>query len=396
MSAPTERLRGFTLLELMVAGAVGLIIILAALAAFDLQSQFARNTERLLSAQASAGLGMTMMQRDLENAGLRFRGGVQNGGGPIYAGVVRPYDNLGANITILKNDPAGTGKVIPTAGTAAGFIPGTDAFEVYQGALQASQQRLGAQVVNVSFAGAQANVTINPNPFTPGELAAAGSAAPLLMFWMDDVHCMGRMVNLVSLVGTVVTITIQTVDLDLGLSGTPFIAGCPAPLNNVEILQQRRRYLIYQTDGSVAGQPARNGLHVQSNAPCDPLGVVPVVCSTDLLGPAMISEGIDDMQVTWRVPDADPVATNGWCQNRVADPTCGFDQAVVAWTPAITRRAASITGAQIYLASRGQETYLRPGEAVPTLLNHVPAVPVDNVVRAVMQTSVLFRNYLTP
>jgi prepilin-type N-terminal cleavage/methylation domain-containing protein len=395
MSAATERSRGFTLLELMVAGAVGLIIILAALAAFDLQSQFARNTERLLSAQASAGLGLTMMQRDLENAGLRFRGGVQAAGGPVYAAVIRPYDNLGASITSMKNDPAGATTVIATAGPAAGFIPGTDAFEVYQGPVQASQQRLGAQVVSVVQLGAQARVTISPNPFTAAELAAAGSSAPLLMFWTDDIHCMGRMVNLVAVAGTVVTITINTVDLDLAISGTAFAPGCPAPLNTVEIFQQRRRYLIYQT-ASVPGRPARIGLHVQSNPLCDPLGVG-TVCSTDLVPtPSMVSEGIDDMQVTWRVPDTDPVATVGWCQKAVADPTCGFDLAAAAWTPAITRRAASLYGAQIFLSSRGQEVYLRPGEAVPQLLNHVPAIPVDNVVRAVMQSSVLFRNYMTP
>jgi prepilin-type N-terminal cleavage/methylation domain-containing protein len=46
MSARIEPVRGFTLLELMVAAAVGTIIIGAALAAFDLQAQFSRNTER--------------------------------------------------------------------------------------------------------------------------------------------------------------------------------------------------------------------------------------------------------------------------------------------------------------------------------------------------------------
>jgi prepilin-type N-terminal cleavage/methylation domain-containing protein len=398
MSVATERARGFTLLELMVAGAVGLIIVLAALAAFDLQSQFARNTERLLSAQASAGLGLTMMQRDLENAGLRFRGGVQNAGGPINALVVRPYDSLGPPINNLNNDPAGISTIVAASGSAPGFVPKTDAFEVLQGPPQASPQRLGAQVVSVAFAGKQANVTIYPNTFNPAELAAGGSSAPLMMFWMDDLHCMGRMVNLVSVAGTLVTITINTVDLDLGLSNTAFIPGCPAPLNNVEIFAERRRYLIYQTDGTVLGRPARTGLHVQRNAPCDPLGLLgpPVVCSTDLQAPAMVAEGIDDMQVAWRVPDADPVATNGWCQRGVADPTCGFEKNNSAWNAAITRRAASIYGVQIFLASRGQEVYSRPGEAPPQLLNRNPAPPVDNVVRAVMQSSVLFRNYMTP
>jgi hypothetical protein len=378
----------------MVASAVGLIIIAAALAAFDLQSQFARNTERLLSAQSAAGLGLTMMQRDLENAGLRFRGGVQNAGGPNFAAVVRPYDNLGGNIASLRNDLAGT-TLVATAGNAAGFVPGTDAFEVYQGATVASQQRLGAQVAQVvALTPTQVRVRISPSPFTPGELAAAGSSAPLLMFWTDDIHCMGRMTAVVSVVGTVVTILVDTVDADLASPGPAWAVGCPGALNNVEILQQRRRYLVYQTAGA-AGRPARLGLYMQSNAPCDPLNLPGTSCSSDLQqAPSMVAEGVDDMQITWRVPDTDLVATNGWCQNKPADPTCGFDLAV--WTPAISRRVASIYGAQIFVASRGQEIYRRPGEAVPALLNHVPAPPIDNVVRAVMQNSVLFRNYLTP
>lgn len=394
MSARTER-RGFTVLELMVASAVGMIIVTAALAAFDLQSQFARNTERLLSAQSAAGLGLTMMQRDLENAGLRFKGGVQNAGGPNFAAVVRPYDNLGATIVTLKNDPAGATTIVPTAGNAAGFLPGTDAFEVYQGSPVASQQRLGAQVAAAStLAPTRVQVRIAPSPFTAGELAAAGTSAPLLMFWTDDIHCMGRVTQVVSVIGTVATLQVDSVDVDLGSPGAAFSAGCPATGNNVEILQQRRRYLIYKTAGA-AGRPARLGLHVQSNAPCNPLVVPGTSCSTDLQPvPAMVAEGVDDMQITWRVPDLDPVAVSGWCQNAPANPTCGFDSAV--WPAAVARRVASIYGAQIFVASRGQEAYTRPGEPVPALLNHVPAPPVDNIVRAVMQNSVLFRNYLTP
>jgi prepilin-type N-terminal cleavage/methylation domain-containing protein len=183
MSARTERRRGFTLLELMVAAAVGLIILTAAMAAFDLQSQFARNTERLLSTQATAGLGLTMMQRDLENAGLRFRGGAQVDGGVAYATVLRPYDNLGAGVTTLKNDPLGSTTVVAVAPPLAGFIPGTDAFEVLQGGQQAQAQRIAAQVagVNPIVAANLRSVRINPNPFIANELTAAGSSAPVLM-----------------------------------------------------------------------------------------------------------------------------------------------------------------------------------------------------------------------
>jgi len=397
----TEPRRGFTLLELMVAAAVGLVILTAAMAAFDLQSQFARNTERLLGTQSSAGLGMTMMQRDLENAGLRFRGGVQVDGGVSWAAVVRPYDNLDPG-TSLKNDPL-AGTVVPAvAPPAAGFIPGTDAFEVLMGGPVATAQRLAAQVQLVSPGGSpnQVTVRISPNPFILNELAAAGSFAPVLMFYNDDIHCMGRVVPPI-IGGPVAQAVVQTVDLDLGLSATPWPTNCPKTLMQVEVLQQRRRYLVYQTPNVVGPgvrRPARIGLHVQSNPSCDPVGTGTQVCTTDLGPPTMASEGVDDMQIAWRVFDGfAPSPTNaGWCQKNTTDPSCGFELSPGLWTPTVIQRAAAIYGAQINVASRGQEIFRRPNEPVPPLLNHTPTLAMDGIVRSLMQTSVLFRNAYTP
>ena len=403
MSAPTEPRRGFTLLELMVAAAVGLVILTAAMAAFDLQSQFARNTERLLGTQASAGLGLTMMQRDLENAGLRFRGGAQVDGGVAWAVVVRPYDNLDPAIA-LKNDPAGASTVPAAVPPAAGFIPGTDAFEVLMGAPIASAQRLAAQVqlVNPGAGPNQKLIRISPNPFIPNEITAAGSSAPVLMFWNDDIHCMGRVVPGSMTGGPVAQATVQTVDLDLALAGTAWPTGCPGPLMQVEVLQQRHRYLVYQTlDDVVPGvrrKPARIGLHMQTNLPCDPIGTGVQVCSTDLQAPTMVAEGVDDMQIAWRIFDtfAPLPLTVGWCQQKTTDTSCGFELATALWTPVITQRAAAIYGAQINLSSRGQEVFRRTNEPVPPLLNHVPLVATDGIVRSLMQSSVLFRNSVTP
>ena len=403
MSAPTEPRRGFTLLELMVAAAVGLVILSAAMAAFDLQSQFARNTERLLGTQASAGLGMTMMQRDLENAGLRFRGGAQVDGGVSWAVVVRPYDNLDPAIA-LKNDPAGGSTVPAAVPPAAGFIPGTDAFEVLMGAPVATAQRLAAQVqlVNPGAGPNQKLIRISPNPFIPNEITAAGNSAPVLMFWNDDIHCMGRVVPGSMTGGLVAQATVQTVDLDLGLAGTAWPANCPGPLMQVEVLQQRHRYLVYQTlDDIVPGvrrKPARIGLHMQTNLPCDPIGTGVQVCSTDLQAPTMVAEGVDDMQISWRIFDtfAPAPLTVGWCQQKTSDPSCGFELASALWTPVVSQRAAAIYGAQINVSSRGQEIFRRTNEPVPPLLNHVPLVATDGIVRSLMQSSVLFRNSVTP
>jgi prepilin-type N-terminal cleavage/methylation domain-containing protein len=405
MSAPTERAgRGFTLLELMVASAVGLIILTAAMAAFELQGQFSRNTERLLGTQASAGLALTMMQRDLENAGLRFRGGVQTSApATSYATVVRVWDNLGSpNVTTLKNDPLGTTSIVATSGTGAGFVPGTDAFEVYQGAPAASTQRLGAQVSTVSPINATTTqLVISPNPFIPAELAAAGSTTgPIVMFWIDDVHCFGRITSLLSATygpGGTATIQVSTVNSDFAVPGAAWPTGCPRALENVEVLERRSRYLVYQTDGSTPGQPARLGLHVQRNAPCDPIGAG-TVCSPNLPQfPSMVAEGVDDMQLAWNVGSAVWNSNGGWCHKVAGEsPDCKFWQLGAADDPVIGKMMASITGAQIMVSSRGQEVFLRPGEGPPAMLNHVPAIAPDNIVRSVMQTSVIFRNLVNP
>ena len=391
MSARTEP-RGFTLLELMVASAVGMVILLAAMAAFDLQSSFSRHTERLLGAQASAGLGLTMMQRDLENAGLRFRGGAQVDGGANWAAVVRPYDQVGANIVDLCNTTVctgATGKVTAPSGLAGGYVAGTDAFEVLLGSRQMDPRRVGAQVGGVgAFGTPTMTITISPDPFMASELSAAGSSGPLLMFWSDDVHCIGRMSSGSTFAGAA-TVTITTVDAKLANSGAPWKPGCPAALMNVDILQYRHRYLVYQGDHTAA-KPARVGLHLQSNDFCDPLDGG-AVCSSDLGPPMMVAEGVDDMQVAWRVPDGWGPDGGVWCQKSIGD-SCDFDQV----NTSDGKRAAAIIGAQIYLSSHGPEITRRELEQIPVLFNHTPTPAIDGVVRSVMQSSVLFRNAVTP
>jgi prepilin-type N-terminal cleavage/methylation domain-containing protein len=378
--------RGFTLFELMTAAAVGLIIVLAGLAAFDIQDRFARNTERLLGTQATSSLALTMMQRDLENAGLRFRGGAQDAGGPQWAAVVRPYDNLGGGITQLINDTSG-GNLVAVAGTNAGFIPGTDAFEVLLGSQRLEPARLGAGVGSVIGWGTSTlTVSVAPNPFTANENAAAGTNGPLLMFWNDDVHCIGRMV------GTGTAILVARVNADLVNSGAIWANAtpqCPASGMRVEILQTRRRYLVYQS-ASTTGRPARLGLYLQTNDFCDPADGG-AACNTNLGAPRIIAEGVDDLQVAWRVPGNWGPDGGIWCEHSPTE-LCGFDQP----NAQASQLAAQIIGAQIYVSSRGSELLLRPNEPVPHLLNHIPTPATDGIVRSIMQTGVLFRNVVNP
>jgi prepilin-type N-terminal cleavage/methylation domain-containing protein len=393
MSArPTRHPRGFTLIELMVASAVGGVILLAALATFDLQRQFSRNTERLLGAESTASLALTMMQRDMENAGYRFHGGPSDAGGYTYAVVVRPLDNLGTNILLLKNDPAGTTTVPPAGTGTAGFIVKTDGFEVMIGSGSNNPARLGSQVLNISGAGSVITVNISPDPFNPAEIAASGTAnGPLLMFWTPGRHCIGRVTSYQSASSNVARVTVSSLDPDLANATTAW-SGCPVPQQRAELFAARRRYLVYQNAAS-AGQPSQIGLYVQANN-CDAFAYdAGMSCSPNLGVPRLVAGGIDDMQIAWQVPagTADGGTPDGWCQVSLANPTCGLDQPG-AWN---TPLASSIYGAQIFVASQGPEPLTRVGEGKPQLLNRLPE-PGDDVVRTVMQTSVVFRNQVTP
>jgi prepilin-type N-terminal cleavage/methylation domain-containing protein len=394
MSArPINSPRGFTLIELLTASAVGGVILLAALATFDLQRQFSRNTERLLGAESTASLAMSMMQRDLENAGYHFHGGPSDAGGYTWAAVVRPYDSLGTNITTLKNDPAGASTLQPSDAGSAGFLSRTDAFEVLMGSGSNDPNRLGSQVLGLLGSGSTITVTISPDPFNPAEITAAGTAdGPVVMFWTPGRHCIGRVTSYVSNSPNVASVTVSTVDADLANSGSVWTVGCPAPQQRAELMAIRRRYLVYQ-NAAVAGQPSQVGLYVQTNN-CDPFVYdAGMSCGSTLGTPRMVSGGIDDMQIAWHVPagQADGGTPDGWCQASLTNPTCGFDQPGV-WNSPL---AASIYGAQIFVASQGPEPLTRIGDGKPQLLNRLPENG-DNIVRTVMQTSVVFRNQVTP
>ncbi|HXX29921.1 MAG TPA: prepilin-type N-terminal cleavage/methylation domain-containing protein [Myxococcaceae bacterium] len=394
MSArPTDRPRGFTIIELLTATAVGAVILLAALAAFDLQRQFSRNTERLLGSESNAALALTMMQRDMENAGYHFHGGPSDAGGYTWAAVVRPYDNLGTNIVTLKNDPFGFSTLSSADAGGAGFLSRTDAFEVLIGSGSNNPNRLASQVMGISGGGSVLTVNISPDPFNPAEIVAAGTAdGPLMMFWAPGRHCMGRVTSYTSASANVARVTVSTVDGDLANSSTAWTAGCPAPQQRAEVFAGRRRYLVYE-NAAAPGQPAQVGLYVQTNN-CDPFAYdAGQSCSSILGAPRLVAGGVDDMQIAWHVPAgmADGGTVDGWCQISLTQPTCGFDQPGTWNTPL----AANIYGAQIFVASQGPEPLIRIGDGKPQLLNRLPE-PGDNIARTVMQTSVVFRNQVVP
>src|SRR5262245_11387624 len=98
---------GFTLIDLMVAGAVGIIVLLMTLAAVDLQRRFHRNADRVLASDSTASLALLAMGRDLENAGFHF---------VVTTLAVRPRDNIASP---LPNGDGTSISVTTIGGTGA-------------------------------------------------------------------------------------------------------------------------------------------------------------------------------------------------------------------------------------------------------------------------------------
>ena len=196
----------------MVASAVGAVILIAALAAFDLQRQFSRNTEQLLGAQASAGLALTMMQKDLENAGYRFHGGSSDAGGYSYAVVVRPFDALGDQHYAAKERPCRNhhhpahGRRRRRLSSGDGRLRGPHWVELQR------PQSLGSQVQGVFGGGQHAHRRPSRRTHsTPRRLRPPGPpTARLVMFWTPGRHCLGRVTSYTSTSLNFATVTVST------------------------------------------------------------------------------------------------------------------------------------------------------------------------------------------
>ncbi len=168
--------------------------------------------------------------------------------------------------------------------------------------------------------------------------------------------------------------------------------------DEVEILQYRHRYLVYQTaDNSSRLEAGADRAALQSNLPSAIPSAPAAPSARPTSGPpTMVAEGVDDMQMAWRVPDWLGTRRRGWCQRSTATRACGFELAPNL-DAGISQRAAAIIGAQIMLASRGQEVF-QAGRTSRSRCSSTtsPSPATDGVVRSVMQTSVLFRNAVTP
>lgn len=347
---------GHTLVELMIASALGVLVIAAALTVFNLQRSFHRNADRLLSEESSTSLGVIAITRDLENAGYHFAA-------PALA--IRPRDNISASL------PNGDGTVIPAIALGdpgSGVILGTDALEILSGnGSTVSGVVNGASATTTTTSTATVTLdALDPLSANDVDAGSGGYVGPVLVFQNATTRCLGKVT---SIVGLSVTVT-RFADFEGNLSGagcpTACPAGCPAAQMSVYAVMSRKRYLIYQESPGVFGLYVQN---LRDPAFGNHLGV--------LGPPVLVVQGVEDLQISWNI------GNDTWCNN--GTPSDGGADCDVM------NNLATIQGLQFQLVSRGDDVVLRPGKYRPAVFNH-SAGPQDDIDRLVLGTGVMLRN----
>jgi len=347
---------GHTLVELMIASALGVLVIAAALTAFNLQRSFHRNADRLLSEESSASLGVISITRDLENAGYHFAA-------PTLA--IRPRDNISASL------PNGDGTVISAIALGdpgSGVILGTDALDILSG----NGSTVSGAVFGATVAGSTATVTLETlDPLSSNDVDAGngGYVGPVLVFQNTSTRCLGKVTSIVSLNPMTVLVTLFA-DFEGNLSGagcpTACPASCPASQMSVYAVMSRKRYLVYQESPGVFGLYVQN---LKDPVLSNHLGV--------LGPPVLVVQGVEDLQISWNI------GNDTWCNN--GPPSDGGADCDVM------NSLATIQGLQFQLVSRGDDVVTRPGRYRPAVFNH-PAGPQDDIDRLVLGTGVMLRN----
>jgi len=351
-----NRPHGYTLIELLMAGAIGTLIIAATLAVFSLQRALHRNSDRLLSEHFGASVASLAITRDLENAGYHFSS-------PAVA--IRPRDNI---LGSLPNGDGSSINALSLGDPGAGVIFGTDAIEIIAG----NPATVAGQVGGVSIAGNTATVTLDAlDPLNAFDVDAGvhGVIGPLLVFQNATTRCLGKVISINGLTITATTFT----DFEGDMTGTgAAVANCPAANMSVYTVMTRKRYLIYQDGTGVFG------LYVQNLR--DPPGTARLGV---LAPPVLIAEGIEDLQIAYNM------GSGNWC-NQGSLPDGGTDCDVMT-------NLAAVQGIKFQLVSRGTDVVKRVGKYRPAVFNH-SAGSQDDIDRLVLGTSLMLRNlvYVTP
>ncbi len=362
---------GFTLVELLIASAMGMIIVVAAFATFDLQRRIQVSSDRLLSVYSAMGLGLAPLQRNGESAGFRF---------PSTQFAVQVVNNVSGSQ--LPPGPDGANPVPISATNVLGVVPGTDVIEVWRSdgdrepsAIQSPPVFLGSGVVRVELD----STGTYPNPLKPAELAALAGVTqgPVLLFRNAAAECIGLVTDGIDNAGRP-TLTVQISFGDLTANtGAP--TTCPAMSMKVYALTDRRRYFIQQQNNG-----ARYGLYEQRSASPQPTNWQGGV---GMGVPEVVALGLEDLQAAMVLDNTSNAVGCG------ATATCTCWEVAGDCNPLSTANIPRLRGLRVSTVARGVETFYRSGDKRPALYDHVGATAADNLARSVMEVPIPFPNF---
>jgi prepilin-type N-terminal cleavage/methylation domain-containing protein len=404
----SRRPRGFTLIELMTAAAIGLVVVTAAMAMFTGLRQMMEDTDRSLVTVSDLQMGTTSMQRYLENAGQHFPS-------PRTAMVIRQNVLTG---TLSNGQGLSSLNIVPRkavdltqpkstwAYTAAeeGIVAGTDVIEVLSGT--AAGNFVQVQTVLPS-GGSDFQVTFQ----APTSVSATGpdvlwypnatNQGPVLLFRNSTTECIGMVLSELP-PNNKTKFNIRMLGPDFEPDPSP-AAGCPAAGTsqmNVYRLggpQQvvgdggvtqpwpgRVRFMVYQFVGETHPM-----LAMQKEADA---ADTPGFDSAGILGDSTkiipLADGIEDMQVAELLQNS-----GGLCG---AQQMCVCDDPAQA-NPCLLNQAPGgngglLRGVHIQLTSRGQYDVKRADGQLLAAFDRV-AGPIDGVIRQQFRMAVMSYNF---
>jgi prepilin-type N-terminal cleavage/methylation domain-containing protein len=406
----SRRQRGFTLIELMTAAAIGLVVVTAAMAMFTGLRQMMEDTDRSLVTVSDLQMGTTSMQRYLENAGTHFPS-------PRTA------------MTIRQNIPVGTlsngqayfppVNVVPRKAidlsqpkstwvyTAAdeGIVAGTDVIEMLSGTSAGNMVQvqavlaLGGPDYTVTFQAPTNVASTGPDVLW---YPTGGNKGPVLLFRNSTTECIGMVISEAP-PNNKTKFNIRMLGSDFEPDPAP-PAGCPAAgtsqmnvyrlggaqqtTNDGGVNQPwpgRVRFMVYQQQGETHPM-----LVMQKEA--DP-AMTPGFDSAGILDPAIIplAEGIEDMQVAELLQNSGGLC--GAQQMCICDDPSQTTPCLLNQTPA--GNGGLMRGVHLLFTSRGQFDVKRPNnvEAVMPAAYDRVAGPVDGIMRQQFRMAVMSYNF---
>jgi prepilin-type N-terminal cleavage/methylation domain-containing protein len=271
-----SRLRGMTLIELMISVGISSIVIAAAVAMMVAVVKQRRESERYVELQTTNALGFARFSFDLQSAGFRF---------PSSAIGFRVYNNISGSTVVGAGEPFPITTSAFCGTATVGLVPGSDVIEFASGWETVSP----GQLTFVSGVGSIRNYSLGGDaPFTPVEVR---DGAILLFVERSGESCMGR--HVVGSAGQ-----LEMLSPTYQPEGSPGIRypGCPTTNGTARVyrLQQRVRYMVCRNQNDPDAVPV---LHRQASDVGGAFTALPVA----------LEPGVDDMQVAIQM--ADPANT---------------------------------------------------------------------------------------